>query len=47
LSPRVAGYLDVTSLAGIAGGERSDSGGVFLPDGGFLGGPRGGGRRGR
>jgi hypothetical protein len=47
LPPQIARYLDAQTLAAIAAGRTSDPGGVFPSDGGFLGGARGGGRRGR
>ena len=47
LPPRIASYLDARALGAIVAGQSSDPGGIFPSDGGFLGGARGGGRRGR
>jgi len=47
LPPRIASYLDAGALGAIVAGQSSDPGGIFPSDGGFLGGARGGGRRGR
>ena len=43
----IPSYLDAPTLRAIGAGRTSDPGGVFPSDGGFLGGARGGGRRGR
>ncbi len=47
LPPRIANYLDAGTLGAIVAGQTSDPGGIFPSDAGFLGGARGGGRRGR